>query len=136
MLLLIPGTEPSAPTVKSKPPPEVYTRRLAGPREGSELFRTLLKTATDIFELVSKAGRNVVSMATPLTVLAEQGECKVDKLKLLGIDVKDVGGQYILETNRIVDTAADISCTTNEVMAVIQELEVSTRERRRTSYEL
>ena len=119
MLLLIPGTEPSAPTVKSKPLPDGYTRRLVGLREGSDLFRTLLRTATDIFELVSKAGRNVVSMATPITVLAEQGECKVDKLKLLGIDVNDAGGKYILETNCIVDTGADISCTTNEVKGAI-----------------
>ena len=54
-------------------------------------------------------------MATPITLLAEHRECEVDKLKLLGIEVRDVGGQYILETNCIVDTGADISCTTNEV---------------------
>ena len=90
--LLVPRTEPSEPVVKPKPPPEGYTRKLVGPREGGELFETLLTTATDIFELVARAGRNVVSMATPITLLAEHGECDVDKLKVLGIEVRDVGG--------------------------------------------
>ena len=92
LTLLVPRTEPSEPVVKPKPPPEGYTRRLVGPREGSELFKILLTTATDIFELVTRAGRNVVSMSTPIT-LAEHGECEVDKLNLLGVEVKDVGGQ-------------------------------------------
>ena len=101
LTLLVPRTEPSEPVVKPKSPPEGYTRKLVGRREGGELFETMLTPGTDIFEL-----------ATPITLLAE---CEVDKLKLLGIEVRDVGGQYILETNCIVDTGADISCTTNEV---------------------
>ena len=85
LTLLVPRTEPSEPVVKPKPPPEGYTRRLLGPREGSELFEILLTTATDIFELITRARSNVVSMATLITLLAEQGECEVDKLKLVGI---------------------------------------------------
>ena len=54
-------------------------------------------------------------MATPITLLAEHGECDVDKLRILGIEAKDIGDQYVLETNCIVYTGADISCTTNEV---------------------
>ena len=54
-------------------------------------------------------------MLFPITLLAEHGEFDVDKLKLLGIDVKDVGGHYLLATSFIVDTGADISCTTNDV---------------------
>ena len=33
LLLMIPGTEPIAPIIKPKPPPEGYIRRLFGPRE-------------------------------------------------------------------------------------------------------
>ena len=64
---------------------------------------------------MTNSGRNVVSMSTPITLLAEHGECDVDKLRRLGIETKDIGGQYVLETSCIVDTGADISCTTNEV---------------------
>ena len=72
LLLMILGTEPIAPTIKPRPPTEGYIRRLFGPRDGGEIFAVLLKTATEIFKLVSMAGRNVASMATPITVLAEK----------------------------------------------------------------
>ena len=54
-------------------------------------------------------------MSTPITLLVEEGECDVNKLGELGIETKKIGGQYVLETSCIVDTGADISCTTDEV---------------------
>ena len=104
LALLIPGTEILGPIIKLKLPPK-----------GGELFETLPATSTEIFRLVTNSGRNVVYMATPITLLTEHGECNVDKLRILGIEAKDIGGQYVLDTNCIEDTKADISCTTNEV---------------------
>ena len=95
LALQIPGTETLDPIVKPKPPPEGYIRKLVGPREGGELFETLLTTSTEIFRLVTNSGRNGVSRSTPITLLAEHGECDVDKLRRLGIETKDIGGQYV-----------------------------------------
>ena len=128
---MVPGTKPIKPTVRPRPPPGAYTRRSFGPREGGEIFTVLLKTATKIFKLVSKTGRNVASMATPITVLVGKMECRIDKIQSLGFDTKDIGKHYLLETNCIADMGADISCTTDEVRGppcqtlevVLQELE-------------
>ena len=54
-------------------------------------------------------------MSTPITLLVGEKECDVNKLGELGIETKKIGGQYVLETSCIVDTGADISCTTDEV---------------------
>ena len=91
MLLMVQGTKPITPTVKPRPPPAGYTRRSFEPREGGEIFTVLLKTATEIFKLVSKTGRNVASMATPITVLVGKRECRIDKIQSLGFDTKDIG---------------------------------------------
>ena len=115
MALQIPGTKPLEPIIKPKPPPTGYVRKSVEPSGGGELFETLLTTSTEIFKLVSEAGRNVVSMSTPITLLVEEGECDVNKLGELGIETKKIGGQYVLETSCIVDTRVDISCTTDEV---------------------
>ena len=115
MALQIPGTKPPEPIVKEKPPPAGYVRKLVEPNGGGELFETILTTSTEIFKLVSEAGRNVVSMSTPITLMVEETECNMERLAELGIETKKMGSQFILETSCIVDTGADISCTTDEV---------------------
>ena len=146
MALQIPGTKPLEPIVRKKPPPAGYVRKSVEPNGGGELFETLLTTSTEIFKLVSEAGRNVVSMSTPITLMVEEKECNMERLAELGIETKKMGNQFILETSGIVDTGADISCTTDEVrdalgralsqmlMEELQEWVVFSGARRRTSY--
>ena len=85
-------------------------------------------------------------MSTPITLLVEEGECDVNKLGELGIETMKIGGQYFLETSCIVDTCADISCTTDEVKDALGKaplmdanggvivVEVFTEERKRTNF--
>ena len=75
MTLQVPGTEPPEPIVKEKPPPIGYVRKLVEPNGGGEIFDTILKTSTEMFKLVSEAGRNVVSMSTPITLMVDETEC-------------------------------------------------------------
>ena len=56
-----------------------------------------------------------MSMSTPITIMENKTECNIDKLNELGIESREMGDQVKLETSCIVDTGADISCTTNEV---------------------
>ena len=42
-----------------------------------------------IFEKVSKAGKNLSSMTTPITVLAEENEVDVRKAAIHGFEVKE-----------------------------------------------
>ena len=74
MALQVPGIKPPKPIVKEKPPPIGYVRRLVEPNGGGELFETILKTTTEMLKLVSEAGRNVVSMSTPITLMVEETE--------------------------------------------------------------
>ena len=90
MRIMVPGTKPITPTVHPSPDPAGFVKRSYGPREGGETFDVLLETATRIFDLVSKAGRNIASMATPITILVEKGVCKLDKLQNLGIKTQDI----------------------------------------------
>ena len=85
------------------------------PNGGGEIFDTILKTSTEMFKLVSEASQNVVSMSTPITLMVDETECDLERLTELGIETKKMGIQYILEASCIVDTGADISCTTDEV---------------------
>ena len=85
MRIMVPGTRPIKPTVQPSPPPAGFVKRSYGPREGGETFDMLLETATRIFDLVSKAGRNIASMATPITVSVEKGASKMDKIQDLEI---------------------------------------------------
>ena len=66
MALQVPGIKPPEPIVKEKPPPVGYVRRLVEPNGGGELFETILKTFTEIFKLVSEAGRTLCQCQPPL----------------------------------------------------------------------
>ena len=77
MRIMVPGTEAIKPTVHPSPPPAVFVKRTYGPREGGKIFEELLKTSTKIFDLVSKAGRNIASMATSMTILVEKEACRM-----------------------------------------------------------
>ena len=71
-----------------------------GPRQGGKIFEELLKTSTKIFDLVSKAGQNIASMASSMTILVEKEACRVGKLQNLGIKIQDTGQNYLLESHR------------------------------------
>ena len=43
MTLQVPGSEPSEPIIKEKPPPIGYVRRLVEPNGGGEIFDSILK---------------------------------------------------------------------------------------------
>ena len=106
--IIVPGTEPIKPTVQPSPPPTGFVKRTYGPREGGKTFEVLLKTPTKIFDLVSKAGQNITSMATPITILVENGVCRINKLQDLGIKTQDAAQNFLIETTCIADTGTDI----------------------------
>ena len=97
MILQVPGSEPSEPIVKEKPPPIGYVRRLVEPNGGGELFDSILEASTKMFKLASEAGRNVVSMSTPITLMVNESECNLEKLTGLRIETKKMGSQVILK---------------------------------------
>ena len=67
---------------------------------------------TKIFDLVSRAGRNIASMASSMTILVEKEVCK---LQNLGIKIQDAGQNYLLETTCFTDPGADICCASDEM---------------------
>ena len=115
MRIMVPGTEAIKPTVQPSPPTAGFVKKTYGPREGGKVFEELLKTSTKIFDLVSKAGRNIASMATSMTILVEKEACRMSKLQDLGIRTQDTGPNYLLETTCIADTGADICCASDEM---------------------
>ena len=108
MRIMVPGTEAIKPAVQSSPLPAGFIKRIYGPRQVGQIFEELLKTSTKIFDLVSKAGRNIASMASSMTILVEKEACRMGKLQDLGIKTQDAGQSYLLETTCIADTGADI----------------------------
>ena len=93
-LLHIPSTLPVGPT-KPEPPPG-FERRKFDPKTGGKIFDELLKTSTMIFENVAKAGKNLTSMKTPITVLSEGHEVDIKEAAINGFDLNEINGQVLV----------------------------------------
>ena len=59
---MIPGTEVIEPVILPQPLPAGSHKRTYGPKQGGPIFDELLKTSTQMHDLVNAAGRNIASM--------------------------------------------------------------------------
>ena len=97
---------------------EGWKKLTVGPANGGELFRKLISTATEAFRIVSKGGRNMSSMITPITLLGDPTKVDVDLAKSLGIKTKESSDGLLLELEAVVDTGAD-SCVSEKAVRKI-----------------
>ena len=51
------------------------------------------KTSKELFETVSRAGRNMSSLTTPVTLLANENSVDVEKAAKIGISTKTIEGK-------------------------------------------
>ena len=68
---------------------EGWKKLTVGPANGGQLFRKLISTATEAFRIISKEGRNMSSMITPITILGDPTKVNVELAKSLGIKTKE-----------------------------------------------
>ena len=86
-----------------------------GPGSRSPLFNALISFATEAYAIVSKAGRNMSSMVTPITLLGDRGKVNVELAESLGIPMKDSPSGLLLEVSAIADTGAD-TCVSERII--------------------
>ena len=97
---------------------EGWKKLTVGPVNGGELFRKLISTATEVFSIVSKKGRNMSSMITPITILGDSTKVDVELAKSLDIRTRESPDGLLLELEAVVDTGAD-SCVSEKVVRKI-----------------
>ena len=112
---MVPGTEALEPVVTTQSLPPGFHKRTFGPKQGGPIFNELLRTLTQIHNLVNGAGRNIASMISSMTIQVDKEICEVKKLEKMGIEIQEDGDNYLLEVMGIVDTGADVSCVSNEM---------------------
>ena len=103
------------PVITTQPLPPGFHKRTFGPKQGGPIFDELLRTSTQIHNLVNGAGRNIASMISSMTIQVDKETCEVEKLRKMGIEIQEDGDNYLLEVTGIVDTGADVSCASDEV---------------------
>ena len=113
--IMVPGTEPLEPVVTTQSLPPGFHKRTFGPKQGGPIFNELLRTSTQIHNLVNGAGRNIASMISSMTIQVDKEICEVKKLEKMGIEIQEDGDNYLLEVMGIVGTGADVSCASNEM---------------------
>ena len=72
-----------------------------------------------IFENVAKAGKNLSSMTTPVTVLSEGNEVDIKEAAINGFDLNEVNGQVLVQTHDVADTGADTNVTDSKLRDVL-----------------
>ena len=70
--IMVPGTEPLEPVVTTQSLPPGFHKRTFGPKQGGQVFNGLLKTSTQIHNLVNGAGRNIASMISSMTIQVDK----------------------------------------------------------------
>ena len=65
--IMVPGTEALEPVVTTQPLPPGFHKRTFGPKQGGPIFNELLRTLTQIHNLVNGTGRNIASMISSMT---------------------------------------------------------------------
>ena len=65
---------PHEPTLNDTdpPPPPGYVRKTFDARGGTRLFKLLLACSTQLHEMIKERGKNLASMATEITLLADE----------------------------------------------------------------
>ena len=111
------------PTIKVTPIGKDLKKLTIGPGSQSPLFNALISYATKAYGMVSRAGRNMSSMVTPITLLGDPGKVDVRLAKSLGIPMKDSPSGLLLEVSAIADTGADI-CVSEKVIRRVLGREV------------
>ena len=96
---------PHEPTLNDTdpPPPPGYLRKTFDARGGTKLFKMLLACSTQLHGMVKEEGRNLASMSTEITLLADE---KLNK-KLArenNILVTTIGQKTLLQTYAIIDS--------------------------------
>ena len=94
-------------------------KRVFDIKTGGKVFNELLKTSIELFETVSKAGRNMSSMTTPITLLANQNSVDIEQAAMIGISTKTIEGKVVLESVGIADTGADIAVCDNVLRNIL-----------------
>ena len=88
-------------------------------KTGGKIFNELLRTSIELFQTVSKAGRNMSSMTTPITLLANQNSVDIERAVEMGTSTKTIEGKVVLESVGIADTGADIAVCDNMLRNIL-----------------
>ena len=84
-LLHIPHTTPMG--LKDPEPPPGYKRVKFEAKTGGRIFQLLLNLSTQLFEQVSKFGKNLSSMTSEVTILAKKEEVNTRKAAIHNMKV-------------------------------------------------
>ena len=76
---MVPGSEIIKPVIPPPPLPTGFHRKTYGPKQGGPIFEELLKTSTQMHDLVTAAGRNIASMISSMTVQVGKETCEIEK---------------------------------------------------------
>ena len=116
-LLHIPHTTPVG--LRDPEPPPGYRRARFEAKTGGRIFRLLLSYSTQLFQQVSRFGKNLSSMTSEVTILAKDTEVDIKKAAIHNLKVRNVNNQLLLQTHAIVDTGADTNCTDKTLRKVL-----------------
>ena len=116
-LLHIPHTTPMG--LREPEPPPGYKRVKFEAKTGGRIFKFLLNFSTQLFQQVSKFGKNLSSMTSEVTILAKDGEVDMRKAAIHNMKVKNVNDQLLIQTHAIADTGADTNCTDQTLRKVL-----------------
>ena len=75
--------------------------------------------STQLFQEVSKHGKNLSSLTSEVTLLADEFEVDFKKAALHNIKIKNVAGQTLVQTHAIADTGAEPNCTDKTLRKVL-----------------
>ena len=116
-LILVPYTAPLGKKDPEQHPG--YERRKDEPIKGGQIFSKLVEISIKLFDKVSKAGRNLSSMTTKVTIMGDEYVVNSRKAELNGIKIKEVNGKILCETTGIVDTGTDTNCIDRKLREVL-----------------
>ena len=116
-ILHIPHTNPIG--LKDPEPPPGFRRAKFDAKAGGRLFYLLLNFSTQLFQEVSKYGKNLSTMTSEVTLLAEESEIDFCKAAIHNIKVKTVSGQTLIQTHAIADTGAEPNCTDRTLRKIL-----------------
>ena len=80
-----------------KTTPRKKKKRVFDIKTGGKIFNELLRTSIELYQTVSKAGRNMSSMTTPIILLANQNSVDTELAVEMGISTKTIEGIVVLE---------------------------------------
>ena len=116
-LIHIPHTTPMG--LKSPEPPPGHRRVRFEAKTGGRIFNLLLNFSTQLFKQVTKFGKNLSSMTSEVTILANEDEVDMRRAALHGVKIKEANSKILLQTHAIADTGADTNCTDQTLRKVI-----------------